>query len=83
MEIIKNREMDNLVLGLNRMGRRRTSSLSDIEKFNETNHARPETWPELKVMISLKLLKITLCRFMWAHNIFTLMIGVSQSILLY
>ena len=32
------------------MGRRRTSSLSDIEKFNEINQARPETWPELKVI---------------------------------
>ena len=70
--------MDNLVLGLSRMGRRRTSSLSDIEKFNEINHARPETWPELKVI--LKLLKIDLFWFMWAHNIFTLMIGVSQTI---
>ena len=45
--------MDNLVLGLSRMGRRRTSSLSDIEKFNEINQARPETWPELKVIITL------------------------------
>ena len=71
--------MDNLVLGLSRMGRRRTSSLSDIEKFNEINHARPETWPELKVIITLKLPKIDLCRFMRAHNIFTLMIGVSQT----
>ena len=72
--------MDNLVSGLSRMGRRRTSSLSDIEKFNEINHARPETWPELKVMITLKLLKIDLFWFMWAHNVFTLMIGVSQTI---
>ena len=58
------------------MGRRRTSSLSDIEKFNEINQARPETWPELKVIITLKLTKIDLCRFMWAYNIFTLIIGV-------
>ena len=43
--------MDNLVLGLSRMGRRRTSSLSDIEKFN-SEKARPETWPELKVIIT-------------------------------
>ena len=71
--------MDNLVLGLSRMGRRRTSSLSDIEKFNEINQARPETWPELKVIITLKLTKIDLCRFMWAHNIFILLIGVSQT----
>ena len=55
--------MDNLVLGLSRKGRRRTSSLSDIEKLNEINHARPETWPELKVMIILKLLKIDLFLF--------------------
>ena len=45
--------MDNLVLGLGRLGRRRTSSLSDIEQFNEVNQARPETWPELKVTIIL------------------------------
>ena len=68
--------MDNLVLGLNRMGRRRTSSLSDIEKFNEINQARPETWPELKVIITMKLTRIDLCWFMWGHNIFTLIIGV-------
>ena len=71
--------MDNLVLGLSRMGRRRTSSLSDIEKFNEINQARPETWPELKVMITMKLTKIDSCRFMCAHNIFILIIGVSQT----
>ena len=67
------------MLGLSRMGRRRTSSLSDLEKFNEINQARPETWPELKVIITLKLTKIDLCRFMWDHNIFILIIGVSQT----
>ena len=43
-------KMDLLVLpNTGRLGRRRTSSLSDVEKFNQ-NQARPETWPELKVI---------------------------------
>ena len=58
--------MDNLVLG--RMGRRRTSSLSDIEKFN-SEKARPETWPELKVIIirDPRTEKITKNRFMMVY----------------
>ena len=49
--------METLALGFGRLGRRRTSSLSDIEKFNEIHQARPETWPELKVMIILQIRK--------------------------
>ena len=50
--------MDLLALpNTGRLGRRRTSSLSDVEKFNQ-NQARPETWPELKV-INLKYLRLT------------------------
>ena len=50
------------------MGRRRTSSLSDIEKFN-SEKARPETWPELKVIIirDPRTEKITKNRFMMVY----------------